>query len=285
MFIYNCDPKYGTIINYRLNAMIGIFDSGSGGLSVLGPLRQQAPDADIVYFADIANLPYGEKTLAEIDALTYGGVQMLLAHGATQILNACNTVSAFLNADDMGAFGVEREDMIEMIGPTIAGLKESGYKKIAVVATRATIRSGAYQRGLDMLGIDNYALAVPGLVPAIESDAAVEVIKKIIDDTVDATIAHGCDALLLGCTHFPLVRDLFDQSVSERTNIVTIIDPAEFVVKETFKRFDITGSGKTRFVLSKDSAVFREKASRCLGAPIEALAENDGIVSFQIPRI
>ncbi len=265
--------------------MIGVFDSGSGGLSVLGPLRRKAPDADIVYFADIANLPYGDKTLVEIDALTYGGIHTLLTYGATQILNACNTVSASLTLGQMGAFGVDREDMIEMIGPTICGVKALGYKKIAIVATRATIRSGAYQRGLDVLGIDHYAVAAPDLVPAIESGATSETIKKIIDDIVDTTVANGCDALLLGCTHFPLVRDLFEQSIIERKSDIVVIDPAEFVVKETLKRFDVSGNGTTRFVLSRDSVVFREKASSCLGAPIEALTESNGIVSFQIPRV
>ena len=189
--------------------MIGIFDSGSGGLSVLGPLRRKAPDADIIYFADIANLPYGDKTLVQIDALTYGGIHTLLAHGATQILNACNTASASLTFGQMGAFGIEHGDMIEMIGPTIAGMRGSGYAKIAVVATRATIRSGAYQRGLDVLGIAHHAVAAPDLVPAIESGAAPDTIKKIVDDIVETVVANGCDGLLLGCTHFPLVRDLF----------------------------------------------------------------------------
>lgn len=265
--------------------MIGIFDSGSGGLSVLGPLRRKASDADIVYFADIANLPYGDKTLAEIDALTYGGIHTLLAQGATQILNACNTVSASMTLGQMGAFGVKHGDMIEMIGPTIAGLRESGYKKIAIVATRATIRSGAYQRGLDVLGIDHHSVAAPDLVPAIESGASSETVKKIVNDIVDTTVANGCDALLLGCTHFPLVRDLFEQSISDQENAVVVINPAEFVVKETLKCFDVSGSGTIRFILSKDSQVFREKASRCLNAPIESLVENDGVVSFQIPRI
>lgn len=265
--------------------MIGVFDSGSGGLSVLGPLRRKAPDADIVYFADIANLPYGDKTLTEIDALTYGGIHTLLAQGATQILNACNTVSASMTLGQMGAFGVEYGDMIEMIGPTIAGVKLLGYKKIAIVATRATIRSGAYQRGLDVMGINHHAVAAPNLVPAIESGAPAETVQMIVDGIVDTIIANGCDAVLLGCTHFPLVRDFFERSIEGQPNAVSVIDPAEFVVKEALKRFDVSGNGTTQFVLSKDSIIFREKVSRCLGAPIEALVETNGIVSFQIPRI
>ncbi|MDQ5927640.1 MAG: glutamate racemase [Patescibacteria group bacterium] len=265
--------------------MIGIFDSGSGGLSVLGPLRRKAPDADIVYFADIKNLPYGDKTLAEIDALTYRGINTLLAHGATQILNACNTMSASMTLGQMGAFGVEHSDMIEMIGPTIGGLKGSNYERVAIIATRATIRSGAYQRGLDVIGKDHHPFAVPDLVPAIESGASIETIKKIVDGVIDVVVAHGCDAVLLGCTHFPLVRDFFEQSINKRGMNINVIDPAEFVTKEALRRFDVSGSGTTRFILSKDSSVFRKRASEYLGAPTEGLTEIDGIVSFEIPQI
>lgn len=245
--------------------MIGIFDSGSGGLSVLAPLRRRAPMADIVYFADIANLPYGEKTTQEIDRLTYAGIHTLITHGATQIINACNTVSAFLTPGHISVFDIEKQNVLEMIGPVLCGTKKKNYKKIALVATRATIRSGAYQRGLDMLGIESFPLVASDLVLAIESGAPEDALRAITDRLVKAMSEAGCDALLLGCTHFPLVRSVFETSLKNINDGITIIDPAEYVVEEAVRRFDLNGEGKTLFVLSKESSVFDNNVMRLLG--------------------
>lgn len=239
--------------------MIGIFDSGSGGLTVLKTVRACMPKADIVYFADIANLPYGDKTSAEIDALTMTGMRVLVEYGATHIINACNTVSAALTLGHIDLLGIERDRVIEMIGPTVAGVKHDGHISVGLVATRATVQSGIYDRRLSMCGIASQSIALPRLVPAIE-DGITNVRHILANDIVPLT--NNTTALVLGCTHFPLVQESFEQVLADigRPDIA-IINPARYVAQEATTRWGKVGDGgSVTFVVSKPSAVFQARA-------------------------
>lgn len=151
--------------------MIGIFDSGSGGLSVLRALRARAPQLDVVYFGDLANMPYGSKSQAELQRLTIDALQLLRANGATQLVSACNSVSAAVIRPMMDLFGVsEGSGVIEMVGPTVRMVSAMGTVRAAVIATPATVESGMYQQEFVRAGCNTVMIACPNLAASIEYD-------------------------------------------------------------------------------------------------------------------
>jgi glutamate racemase len=124
--------------------MIGIFDSGSGGLTVLKTVRERMPSADILYFGDIKNAPYGEKPHGELGALTVRAIELLQKRGAESIVSACNSVSASLAISLFDALSLAPGHLIEMVGPTVSAFKDSP-ERILLTATPATIGSEIYQ--------------------------------------------------------------------------------------------------------------------------------------------
>ena len=118
--------------------MIGIFDSGSGGLTVLRELRARAPDADIIYFGDIKNAPYGNKSREELGALTVLGIQKLIDAGATEIISACNSVSVSIVLPMFELLDLPKTHIIEMVGPTVAAFRGTDARPL-VLATQATV--------------------------------------------------------------------------------------------------------------------------------------------------
>src|SRR5262249_29124782 len=102
------------------SSMIGIFDSGVGGLTVLHAIRQNLPSADVLYFGDTKNAPYGEKSREKLSDLTTANIKFLLEHGATNIVSACNSVSASLAISLFDAFDLKPQQLIEMVGPTVS---------------------------------------------------------------------------------------------------------------------------------------------------------------------
>src|SRR5271165_3119459 len=120
--------------------MIGIFDSGSGGLTVLHAIRQVLPSADVIYFGDIKNAPYGSRSQEELSVLTIQALKLLENRGATNFVSACNSVSASLALSVLDVFTEKEMQIIEMVGPTVSYFKGSA-ARILLCATPATIRS------------------------------------------------------------------------------------------------------------------------------------------------
>src|SRR3990167_1767776 len=151
--------------------MIGVFDSGSGGLTVLKEIHARAPQLDVVYFGDLAHVPYGEKTPEELGALTVIAVEKLLSEGAENIVSACNSISASVAQPLIELLGRRRFGMVEMVGPTVAALvpEAQAGKKLGLVGTRATVQSRLYADAFARRGVSLEAFPIPGLVEAIES--------------------------------------------------------------------------------------------------------------------
>lgn len=243
--------------------MIGIFDSGSGGLTVLKEIRKRLPKVDIVYFGDIKNAPYGTKTQEELIKLTAAAIELLKARGATHIVSACNSVSAAL------AVSNAPKDMIEMIEPTVASLKDSS-AKILLVATPATINAEIYQSAFQAIGKDIQTLAIPELAGAIEFGASDVEIEKIVSDVLAQVDQDGFDTLILGCTHYPFARSAFEKVLLG----VAVIDPAVAVAERVATQFAEEGSGATHFLISKDSEPFRRRVGELMldeGVVIEVI--------------
>jgi len=236
-------------------SMIGIFDSGSGGLSVLRAVRERAPKADIVYFGDLKNAPYGNKKRTELDALTAHGFQTLLDNGATHIVSACNSVSVS-SRSSCEACQLSYKALIEMVGPTVQRF-ENTKAHVLVLATKATIESEIYQTEFNNRGIKADGVALPELVQCIENGAEKAYMQRQVRETLENNLQSEHTHTVLGCTHFPLVRDVFEHALQELEKEAIIVDPAEAVADAVVARFDTKGEGTTRILLSAESEVFK----------------------------
>ena len=241
--------------------MIGVFDSGSGGLTVLKEIRARLPKADVVYFGDIKNAPYGVKSQEELMALTAHAVAVLRERGATNIVSACNSISAAL------ALAGSPVDLIEMIEPTVASFANSS-ERLVIAATPATISSGMYQHAFKATGKEVKTVAIPALAGAIEFGASDEVIEKIIRDAFATVDASKYDTLILGCTHYPFAREIFEHVLPN----MKVVDPAVAVAERVATQFVEEGTGHTTFLISRDSEPFRARVAQ-LGPTSEGLIE------------
>lgn len=239
--------------------MIGIFDSGSGGLTVLRAIREQMPSADILYFGDIKNAPYGEKSHSELSELTIRAIELLQKRGAGSIVSACNSVSASLAVSLFDALSLAPDHLIEMVGPTVNAFKNSP-ARLLLAATPATIDSEIYQNAFRMIGKDVETVAIPDLASAIEFDSSEEKIEQIIREAFRGVQLNNFDVLILACTHYPLVTEIFERVLGP----VRLFDPALAVAERVKKQLwpREVGDGETHFIISKDSQPFRDRVAK-----------------------
>lgn len=235
--------------------MIGIFDSGSGGLSVLAALRAKAPKADIVYFGDIGNSPYGSRSSEELAAFVKAGMRRLAENGATEIIAACNSISFSVLA---GAAGHNR--LIEITRPAARMMRQYAGERVLLLATQATVESGIYREALwSIVALDE--LPVPRLASAIENEEPEESIVAIVRTAFETRRGQAYDKILLGCTHYPLVRDVIEAEAAELFPGASLLDPADPVAEEAIKRFACDGGGSIQFLISADSHAFRNRVA------------------------
>jgi glutamate racemase len=186
--------------------MIGVFDSGIGGLTVARALRRAVPDARIVYFGDVARMPFGNKSAATVTQYAREIAAYLIRRGARLLVIACNTVSA------VAAETLRRElsvPVFDVISPAVrAAVALPGVRRLGVLGTRGTVASGAYQRAIEAAGVRRVqAIACPMFVPIVEEGfAGTPEGRAIVRRTLQPLAAHPPDALILGCTHYPLLR-------------------------------------------------------------------------------
>ena len=211
-------------------APIGVFDSGIGGLTVVREIMRQIPNESIVYFGDTARLPYGSKSKETVTRYSKQIVRFLKTHRVKTIVAACNTVSAYA-LDDL-----ERECDIPIIGVVKPGAKVAAAttrnKKIGVIATEATIGSGIYNRYIEELnhGVTIWEKACPLFVPLVEEGlledpVTDEIARRYLTELIDLDI----DTLILGCTHYPLIRSTLGKIMGES---VTLVNPAYETARE-----------------------------------------------------
>ena len=246
--------------------MIGVFDSGSGGLTVLTALRKKMPRADFAYFGDIKNAPYGERSPKELAELTAAGMRVLQAMGATELVSACNTASASVLSGLVGHACV-----LEMTRPLARVMRKFAGKRTLLLATSATVASRIYHDALEVI-VPLDAVAIPGLARAVEFGESAEEIESLVSTALE-TVKGPCDVIVLGCTHYPLARDIIERIAREQWPNVEIIDPADAVAEVAAGRFNASGTGRLVFKLSKDSAHFRTRISELFpnsGATIDA---------------
>ncbi len=255
--------------------MIGIFDSGVGGLTVVKEINQKIPEYDLVYFGDTARIPYGDKSVDIIKQYALEDAKFLVEKGAKIIIIACHTVSVL-------AFEYLKENidvpLFGMVNPVIISAVESTKnKKIGILATQATIDSGIYEQRIQdyaqnrNIDIQVFSQAAPLLVPIIESGKSSELItRNIVNDYLKKFKEEQIDTLILACTHYPLLKDIIIDYLGSE---VKIIDPSitmseeisSFLNKQTSIEASLIKNNKKNIYFSKLSDEIMELSRIIIG--------------------
>jgi len=248
---------------------IGVFDSGLGGLTVLAALRRRMPDQGFVYFGDTANAPYGERSPQEITDLTLAGTSALFSHGCRLVILACNTASAVALRPMQEYFVPADRRALSVLVPLVEHVAGRSWmdrappgppavRRVLFFATPATVASGAFPRevALRARGVEITQVPCPGLVEALEAGERAQVatlVSRFVAQGLAAMPDPG--AVILGCTHYPLARDLFADAVPAGAQI---LDQGRLVADSLRSYLDRTpglaGPGPVRCLTSGDPA-------------------------------
>lgn len=245
---------------------IGIFDSGVGGLTVAHAIKQILPFERLIYFGDTAHLPYGDKSAGAITYYSRKITEFLLAHRAKIILIACNSASSSAFDSLNEEFGRETI-LINVIDPVVDYLSRSQFHKIGVIGTKRTISSGTYDRKIKERtpGISVVSKATPLLVPMIEEGFIFDDISNaIIRSYLSDNSLSGIEALVLGCTHYPIIKNQIDRFFNFNVQIVDSGRPVSEVLRDTLVRNGLLNdspNNKDQFFVS-DYTSFFEKIAR-----------------------
>ena len=212
---------------------IGVFDSGIGGLTVVKALRELLPEEQIIYLGDTARVPYGSRSAATVERYSLEIASMLMERNAKLMVVACNTVSSVALPQ------LERSLPVNVVGVIRPGaeaaIQESRTNHIGVIGTRATIRSGAYERTLKSLKpiVQVTSRACPLLVPLIEEGLLHDAVTdQMITRYLDPMLAEGIDTLVLGCTHYPLLTDAIRRNLGQAVSLVDSAQNCALAVKQ-----------------------------------------------------
>ena len=260
----------------KKTAPIGVFDSGVGGLTVAREIMRNLPNEDIVYFGDTARVPYGSKSKDNIIRYSRQIIHFLQTKGVKAIVIACNTASALALESVKDEFDIP---IIGVIEPGArAALSVTQTKKIGVIGTEATVRSAMYEKiiGATDAEVTVVAKACPLFVPLVEEGFKKHpVTEEIIDYYLNSYKESGIDALILGCTHYPLLRSKIREYVGDE---ITLINPA-YETAMDLKRLlqscdmenpDVEGDhGSYSFYVSDAADKFKQFANSILPYDIE----------------
>lgn len=241
---------------------IGIFDSGIGGLTVAKAIMQALPSERLLYFGDTAHLPYGQRTLEEVRGFSMGITEALLKKQCKLIVVACNTASgAALRTLRASYLGTPFVGMEPAVKPAVEHTRTG---VVGVIATTATFQSEVYASVVERFGGDVEVIhqACPGLVERIEAgDLDGELTRSMLESWLEPMKVRGIDALVLGCTHYPLVRPSIERVLGPG---VRVIDPAPAIARQVKRVLDEhglsqvdTGTGSLLCYTSGDPATFR----------------------------
>lgn len=247
--------------------MIGIFDSGLGGLTALTKLRKFAPDTDLIYFGDTARVPYGSRSDETITKYADDIIRLLIDKGADSILAACGTVSTVALPRLKGKYSVPVSGILEPACAAAAKATKNG--KIGVIATSASVNSGAYIREISSLipNAEVHQTACPLFVPLVEGGFIgrdCEITRLTAKHYLEDIKKAGCDTLLLGCTHYPIIADIIGDTLEGVTPINASEEAARAVASSCTKK----ESGKVKLMLS-DRPQDMEKVMAYLGADMD----------------
>jgi len=268
-------------------AIIGVFDSGFGGLTVLKALLEVLPEADYLYFGDTARLPYGSKSAETVAKYALGATDFLEKQGASLLVIACNTATALAFNQISQAAHVP---VVGVVEPG-AGHAASASKKrrVVVIGTEATVNSHAYRKALEARGVQAREKACPLFVPLVEEGWAehsvTEQVARIYLNEAFSEGFESADVLVLGCTHYPLIKSVLDRMTLPG---VEIVDSAESTARVVAEKRGIekpqsrTGQKSVpeepttlKFFATDSVEKFRRLGAKFLGHPIDFVQHVD----------
>ncbi|MGM0681082.1 MAG: glutamate racemase, partial [Thermodesulfobacteriota bacterium] len=264
--------------------MIGIFDSGVGGMTVAHAIEEALPDIRITYFGDLARSPYGSKSPAAIRKYAFENTEFLISKGARIIVVACNSAASVAADELKQAFNIP---FFEVITPAVRNaVSASRMGRIGIIGTRATVASAIYERKIRRLQSDFqvFSKACPLLVPLVEEGwLNKQETKMIIRRYLHGLKIKQVDTLVLACTHYPLLKKLIQPRIGKQ---VKVIDSAVSVAEELKAHAGInkdehqssTGLDRNIYYLSDITEAARQTARRIFGREINLQSANGSAV-------
>ena len=264
-------------------AAIGIFDSGVGGLSVLREIAGQLPHQDLLYFADTAHVPYGDRPAAQIRAFAQAITAFLIEQGAGVVVVACNTASA------AALHALRRRFRQPIVGmePAVKPAAALSRRGVGVMATPATFQGELFASLVERFaqGTPLHTCVCPGLVEQVEAgrlDGAAT--EALLRGCLQPLLEAGIDSLVLGCTHYPFLRPVIERVVGPE---VTILDPAPAVARQTGRvlarqgMLRTKGRGRVTYFTSGDAAALAAQVHRLVAIPgeVRAVRWRDGALT------
>jgi len=259
---------------------IGVFDSGFGGLTVLKVLLELIPDADYIYFGDTARLPYGSKSVETVARYAVEAAHFLESQGAELLVIACNTATALALDRITASVSIPVVGVVEPGAGSAASASKN--KKVVVVGTEATVSSHAYRHALEARGIAAREKACPLLVPLVEEGwvehPVTEQVARIYLEEAFSGGFHDADTLLLGCTHYPLLKHLLKRVAPSQVSIVDSAESTAQVVAERLQELrrgpvnfaaKVVPQVRMKFFATDSIEKFRRLGKRFLSHPIE----------------
>jgi len=277
---------------------IGVFDSGIGGLTVAAAIKRALPSEDIVYFGDLLHLPYGSKSSRAVLDFTRAAVQFLLARSVKLIVIACNTATSIAKAR------IEREVDVPVVGVIEPGARAAcevtRSDRIGVIGTQRTIASNAYGDAISALnpGVSVYQKATPLLVPLIEEGwQSHPVMRLVLSEYLKDFSDAGVDAVVLGCTHYPLIKSHV-QDILKSVRVVDSADTTAQAIIRTMRDGNIQREnpsmstekkGCYKIYLTDYTDVFKSMGEQILGRVIDdvniiTLNWTEGKINYHVPR-
>ncbi|WP_352420290.1 glutamate racemase [Proteiniborus sp.] len=262
------------------NRPIGIFDSGIGGLTVLKEIAEQLPHEDIIYFGDTARIPYGTKSRETIIKYAFQCIKFLLSKNVKAIVIACNTASALAYEEALQAFDVP---ILGVIQPGAkATINKTKNNKIGVIGTTATINSDAYQSSIRSLNksAEVIGIACPLFVQIVEdgwedTDVALITAEKYLMELKE----HNVDTLVLGCTHYPILRYTLSKVMGEKVSLVNPAFETAKEIKNLLKQKDLltdtTDKPIYNYYVSDDPEKFRRIGGNIMNKNIVSIEKVD----------
>lgn len=260
-------------LNHTQSQPIGIFDSGIGGLTAAHAIVELLPKENIIYFGDTAHLPYGEKSAAAIQAYSVKIAHLLLQKQCKLILIACNSasVAAF---DLVKEYTSSQAIVMNVIDPVVNLLKNKySQKRVGIIGTRQTVNSGVFRKKIEALdcGIKVTSYATNLLASAIEEFGN----HRVIDALLEVYLAHpdlqDIDALVLACTHYPIIKDKIAAQYQKQIDIIDASDIVAHAVKdklEEYKLLNPDGGNAKHFYISDYTDTFASHARLFFGEDI-----------------
>lgn len=270
--------------------MIGIFDSGFGGLTVMKEYLKKYPDFDYMYLGDQANAPYGSHSKERVNKLVVQNVEFLIKKGCKLIIIACNTASAEALREVQKIYKGKPTILGVLVPAVEEALTSTRFGRIGVIGTRGTVNSGAYSRELQKYESDLYkptdkrALAnitvtekaCPLLVPFIEEGMTTSVVTKMMLKTYLRPLKHAhVDTLILGCTHYPLLQKDIERIMGKQVNVISSAQAATEKINDYFVRHpdikkSLSANGKRIYYTTDSAERFSALGSQFLGEKITA---------------